>query len=507
MALKDIWQQERQRRQQGLRARQQRVATTRDTNRQSHAKMASKIQQELADIRSNLAQDDQLRRLEFQCFQAGLQADQQQRQDDVQEMLATLCDRRQAEAQQSAIDRSLFVTQLQAQTADFLNQAAVARQQMAAELQTNLQNCRAALQSSNQELRQTLRADLDLLKAEVEATLQDYALNRQAMGQALRQDLLASVDRLQSDVAQLLSDYAEQRQVRSIDLAAQLQTAREDRQAEMAELFQDLADFRQSLARSVQDLKRSVWGDGTSQPETLRQEEAVAAMIEIDPTPAIVLQSAKTPSMQAQPVKTQSIKTQPVKTQPVKTQAPSQTRPAVASKPSKVPTSQAPASGKQRSPQKSEKSATSTPATPVPAMPLAQGPQEALPIEQVLTDLLMMARSDTPVNAESVKELLQSVDQTLTAKVVQTASSEAAVLEPSSAQTAEPQSRSTAKTQASPATSMEMQMLHLIQQSEGVRLSDLESTLEMSRADAVSTLTRLIREGHVIQRDRLYMAR
>ncbi|MGI0494923.1 hypothetical protein ACN4EG_24325 [Alkalinema pantanalense CENA528] len=499
MALKDIWQQERQRRQQGLRARQKRVAAIRVTNRQSHAKMASKIQQELADIRSNLAQDDQLRRLEFQCFQAGLQADQQQRQDDVQEMLATLRDRRQAEAQQSAIDRSLFVTQLQAQTADFLNQAAVDRQQMAAELQADLQNCRAALQSSNQELRQTLRADLDLLKAEVEATLQDYALNRQVMGQALRQDLLDSVDRLQSDVAQLLSDYAEQRQVRSIDLAVQLQTAREDRQAEMAELFQDLADFRQSLERSVQDLKQSVWGDGTSQPETLPQE-VLAPMPVVNPTAAIAPpQSAKTPSIPAQ-----SVRTQPVKTQPVKTQAPSSNQP-VASTPSKAPASKTPtASAKQRSPQKS---ATSTPTTPIPAVPLAQAPQESLPIEQVLTDLLMMARSDTPVNAESVKELLQCVDQTLTAKAVQPVSSESALLEPSSAKTAEAHARSTTKSQESPATSMEMQMLHLIQQSDGVRLSDLESTLEMRRADAVSTLTRLIREGHVIQRDRLYMAR
>lgn len=498
MALKDIWQQERQRRQQGLRARQKRVAAIRITNRQSHAKMASKIQQELATLRSNLAQDDQLRRLEFQCFQAGLQADQQQRQDDVQEMLATLHDRRQAEAQQSAIDRSLFVTQLQAQTSDILSQAAIARQQMAFDLRADLQNCREALQSSNQELRQTLRADLDLLKAEVEATLQDYALNRQAMGQALRQDLLASVDRLQSDVAQLLSDYADQRQLRSIELANQLRTNHEERQVEMAALFQDLADFRQSLTRSVQDLRQSVWGDATSQPEGAPQE-ALAPATSTTPTSTI-----STP---------QPVKTEPVKTEPVKTQAPLQNRPAVASKPSKAPASQ-PASqpiAASAKPRSTQKPATSSPITPVPAMPVAQSAQESLSIEQVLTDLLMMARSDTPVSAESVKELLQSVDQTLTAKAVQPVPAGAAMLEASSAKRTEPRSRSTANatsnSQESSSVSIEMRMLHLIQQSEGVRLSDLESTLEMSRADAVSTLTRLIREGHVIQRDRLYMAR
>lgn len=90
MALKDIWQQDRQARQAELKARQQTVAELRSRHQAEQMEMATQLRQDLSQVLPQLRAFEADRQLEAQCAQAGRQIEVADRRQAVQAFLYDL---------------------------------------------------------------------------------------------------------------------------------------------------------------------------------------------------------------------------------------------------------------------------------------------------------------------------------------------------------------------------------------------------------------------------------
>jgi hypothetical protein len=94
MALKDIWQQDRQTRQAELKVRQEAVVQLRSKHQSDHAAMATQLRTELSQVLPKLRLDEAERQLEAQCAQAGRTLEAAARRQEVQQFLYDLHQRR-----------------------------------------------------------------------------------------------------------------------------------------------------------------------------------------------------------------------------------------------------------------------------------------------------------------------------------------------------------------------------------------------------------------------------
>ena len=94
MALKDIWQQDRQTRQAEVLERSRTVAELRSQHQAEHAAMATQLRDELSQVSPKLRADELDRQLEAQCDQAARKIEASARRQEVQEFLYELHDRR-----------------------------------------------------------------------------------------------------------------------------------------------------------------------------------------------------------------------------------------------------------------------------------------------------------------------------------------------------------------------------------------------------------------------------
>ena len=94
MALKDIWQQDRQTRQAEVVERSRTVAELRSLHQAEHAAMATQLRDELSQVSPKLRADELDRQLEAQCDQAGREVEASARRQEVQEFLYELHERR-----------------------------------------------------------------------------------------------------------------------------------------------------------------------------------------------------------------------------------------------------------------------------------------------------------------------------------------------------------------------------------------------------------------------------
>jgi hypothetical protein len=90
MALKDIWQQDRQTRQAELKVRQEAVVQLRSQHQSEHAEMTQQLRAELSQVLPKLRLDEADRQLEAQCAQAGRTIEAIARRQEVQEFLYDL---------------------------------------------------------------------------------------------------------------------------------------------------------------------------------------------------------------------------------------------------------------------------------------------------------------------------------------------------------------------------------------------------------------------------------
>jgi hypothetical protein len=117
MALKDIWQQDRQTRQAELKVRQEAVVQLRSQHQSEHAAMATQLRTELSQVLPKLRVDEAERQLEAQCAQAGRTLEAAERRQEVQQFLYDLHQRRCEAADDLRLLLEEFRADRQAQSA------------------------------------------------------------------------------------------------------------------------------------------------------------------------------------------------------------------------------------------------------------------------------------------------------------------------------------------------------------------------------------------------------
>ncbi|MGB3495003.1 MAG: hypothetical protein WBA57_19895 [Elainellaceae cyanobacterium] len=247
IALKDLWKQQRQQRQQEVLQRQQEV----------HHSLAQMQQERLASAA-------QLN-LELKQFQLQLQ-------QQTQKYLFHLSVERKQRAEILVISLREFASALQEQTQQFLSLTHADRQLKAEELFRSLSLFHAELITSVDALRHNLQVEIKNLRDEVQAIradTQNYLTEvhqKRILDQIkLAESLAAYVKTLSSQVNTYLAELNQMDQLRAQAIQEEFKQQQQARQAEMQALFEDLGVFRGELKTYCADLKTMVWGDGAGQ--------------------------------------------------------------------------------------------------------------------------------------------------------------------------------------------------------------------------------------------------
>jgi len=399
-ALKDLWQQQRQQRQQELAQRQQQVQD-----------MLTSLGQE------RQAQAAQLRE-DLNLFQISLQ-------QNTHRYLDQLSHKRQVEAQQLVQQLQAFVQTLRLQTSDLLQQHTSERSQRAAQLFQDLNQFHANLMTLVKALRLSFRGQLQLLQEEVKTLQDDTQMylgvcqqQRQQLRRQLLTDLMQYAQDLRDQVDMQLAELADLRQQRAQQLQQTFTDQRIERSAEMLAFFHNLSEFRAELHQYCVDLHHMVWGDGDGS------------------TPAAPATSSTSGSRNGH--------------------SPMAAQRTVSAPAAPAPVSPAPAVAKP--------TAADPVVVPAPQPAAAPDPQ---PVAE-----------PTPVPAVTSNTAASGLNP--------------AVITPAIAPKKDP-------------TQVEQAIYTHIKSASGARLGELETILGLNRFQAVDALRSLIKQGKVTQRDRVYV--
>jgi len=246
-SLKASWQQQRQQRQQTLTQRQHQVRTKLDCFYQTRQDNAIALRQTLQQFQAQLHQD-------------------------TQNFLFRVSTQRQEQAIQLSQKLCHFTQVLRQQTAELLSMQTADRGLMAQQLFQELDEFHSNLIASTAMLRKDLQQQIRLLRAETQdmrtATQVKLQAHRQARIQKqmkMMQELSNYVEVLHFEMQVYLTELAKTRQVRSQKIRQELQVCHDRRLAETEALFQQFAKFRAELRTVYAELRRSVWGEISSE--------------------------------------------------------------------------------------------------------------------------------------------------------------------------------------------------------------------------------------------------
>ena len=135
MALKDIWQQDRQTRQAEVVERSRTVAELRSQHQREHAEMATQLRDQLSQVSPKLRADELDRQLEAQCDQAGREIEASARRQEVKEFLHELHDLRLIAAADLRLLLEEFRCDRKAQSAEVSAMLKETRRQRSAEVE------------------------------------------------------------------------------------------------------------------------------------------------------------------------------------------------------------------------------------------------------------------------------------------------------------------------------------------------------------------------------------
>lgn len=454
IALKDLWKQQRQQRQQEILQRQQDVALQQQQVRDSLVVMQQKRLKNAVELHNELKQ-----------FQLQLQ---QQTQD----YLHHISVKRKHQADLLVSSLREFALALQNETQQFLSLTRADRQLRAEELFRSLSLFHAELMTSVDALRHKLQVEIETLREEVQVLFSDTQNYLTELQQKrlrdqiqLAEDLARYVSSLQNQVSTYLAELHQMDQLRARAIQAEFQLQQQARAAEMQALFQDLGVFRGQLKAYCTDLRAMVWGDGTSSDQPER----------FSPPPS--QPRASFPKAQPRSAANDSSPRNGVSaSSPIRSTAAS--------------ASAAPASADTR-PQTASSSSNSAADLDSDAMTAAvprsvQYEPEAAPVSEstVSEPPPALATPDTSIDtfAESVND---SSSNRSAAPMTWGSASVAPVRKDIGA--------------------IEQEIFEFLKMSSGARLTELESALDINRFQAVDALRSLIKQGRVTQRDRVYV--
>ena len=441
MSLKYSWQLGRQQRQLDAAQRHQTVQQTLLAFGQARQLVASQLHSDLQVFCEGLVQQDQVRRADFQVFQAELQQFHQSIQFATQELLQESRDRRQATAAQLTQDLQDFVQSLRLETAELLSATAADRMLMAQQIAQDLQSFRDELQTSVQALRQQNQTHLAILKVDTQDFLDGCAADRQQISAQLADDLALFMEALRSGVQDYLGYVEEVRRDRAEQLQHDLQQSRMLRQADVQAMFDQFAVLRSNLTAFRQSLHQQVWGN------------EVASAVSSKPTmPTVQTGTATTKPAQTLPHQTKPSTAQPA---PRKPSAKSLTNSAASKNVAPGRTTAvkgaSPKSSKPRTPARSKVASLQTVA------PASNG---------LVTRSIATQPEAAPPAVETVPPVTSVPENTIP---------------------------------------FEKEVYTFLHESQGSRLTQIESALGINRFQAVDALRSLIKKGLITQRDRMYL--
>ena len=305
VALRHLWQEQRQQRQQQLAQRQQQVQAALAATRQQRQLRATQVHNKLAAFRADLTEESELWQVNQHLFRLQLQQSVQALKQETQNFLAYSQLERQVQAEDVAEQLDSFVQKLQQQTSEFLSLSAIERSLMAEQLAQDLRQFHSELNVSVALLRQETQAQLATLQHNTQALLSDNQQQRVLMRTQQAKELTTFVEKLSADVQSYLWELELLRQERAQQLQQALSQSRSDRQADVAALFQRFGQFRIELQQYCTSLRTSVWGADldqnpsfkqtlTSPPSPLLQEKGAKDREKSNPEPT----SAPTPAAQ-----------------------------------------------------------------------------------------------------------------------------------------------------------------------------------------------------------------
>jgi hypothetical protein len=236
MALKDTWQEDRQRRQAKALQRQKKVNEFLAAARQARGTQATDLHAELALARQQRSQHNQIRQAEFQTLKAGLEQ---------------------------------FRASLQMDVANFLHATRDRRFVLAQNIHQRLQQFHIELQTTVQQSRQSTQMDLATLKAATQEQLVDYYQQRTQQQIETRQQLAEFITNLRRDMQQYLQGVDTHQQIQAADQQADLQRSRTALTEDVQAMFKQFADFRIQLQSFHLALSESVWGPSAMTPPRL----------------------------------------------------------------------------------------------------------------------------------------------------------------------------------------------------------------------------------------------
>ena len=409
-------------------------------------------------VRNDLVQLQQERLVKATELHKNLNQSQLDLQQQTQSYLKHISEQRRQQAQALVNSLRHFAEVLQAQTHQFLSLTQANRQLQADELFRNLNQFHINLSTSVVALRTNLQTEIQSLRDEVQticAETQMYLSSRQQERIReqiqLAESLSAYVQSLQADVSNYLAHLNQLDKERVQELHTQFQHQRQARATEMEELFEDLAIFRGELREYCTNLQTMVWGDGTVEEHT---NSGTATQVT---SPAV-------PQVQASPRSSSGVPSGR-SPQPAPAKAPPVVTPAPVSA--------------------SVSTAVMTPPKPASVTALSSPPQPSIEPLSVAA-----AKPDT-----STETLTHSA---ATEKVNDSSGNEKSTVAISWSNASVVPSRK--------ATSdVELEIFDYLKTSEGARLTEIESALDINRFQVVDALRSLIKQGRVTQRDRVYV--
>ncbi len=376
-------------------------------------------------------------------------------QDEIRQETRVLLENASQQRQEMALELSErlsdFRAQLQEQTAQFLAVTEAERSLMAQQVTYDLSEFRQQLAESVALLRQDLQIGIEAIASEV----QTLRSNTQQELTALRQDRLSNlvtlVDGLRADTQDYLAELTEARKERADQLHGQLQANRAHRQAEAQMLRQQFAHFRLGLRQHRARLRQSVWGEGTVESSPSNGTASATALPTATPKsmPLSLPRPSRPASSKALHPKTSRISAKPLTTggrspHPIASTS-ALTRKANGSTP--------------------PISIVEMPPVPEVAVPHLSAQISGRPVELGTTAISPLQSDQKPVSSTANANHLQ---------------------------------RDAAQTEAA---------IHAyIHEVKGARLTEIETALGMNRFQAVDALRSLIKKGLVTQRDRTYLA-
>lgn len=381
-----------------------------------------------------------------------------------------------------------------------------------------------SLQHSWQQQRQRRHQELAQRQQQVQQTLKRFQKERQTTSTALRETLHQFQAQLQQNTRNSLAQLGAQRQAQSLELAQQLchftqhlrhQTAEllsmynADRSLMAQQITQDLDDFHQQLSASVtllrHDLQAQIQQLRIETQETLhsqqqqRMQTQMQLMQDLDQfisSLQLEVQSYLTALAQVRQERANDIYDT--------LQASRQQRLAdVAALFQQFSAFRAELRAFSAQIRQAVWSHQADSTQVSPGLPLSRHDLQALPKRSAAPSSLSLKKLTTPqTETQTTAPIANNVALALSALIATDETESSSVPPVGSEVSSIAEASHPASSHSSP---LEQQIYQYIQQTQGSRLTEIESALSINRFQAVDALRSLIKQGVVIQRDRLYL--